>query len=42
MHSSELDSDDEFADGIDWGDKPEIDSAASCNLESFEESEACQ
>ena len=33
MHNPEHDSDDEFGDGIDWGDEPEIDAAASCNLE---------
>jgi hypothetical protein len=38
----EHDSDDEFGDGIDWGDEPEIDAAASCNLENPEECEACQ
>ena len=41
MHNPEHDSDDEFGDGIDWGDEPEIDAAASCNLENPEECEAC-
>ena len=42
MHNPEQDTDDEFGDGIDWGDEPEIDAAASCNLENPEECEACQ
>jgi len=42
MHNPEHDSDDEFGDGIDWGDEPEIDAVASCNLENPEECEACQ
>ena len=41
MHNPEQQMDDEFGDGIDWGDEPEID-AASCNLENPEECEACQ
>ncbi len=42
MHNPEYDSADEFGDGIDWGDEPEIDGAASCNRENPEECEACQ
>ena len=42
MHNPEHDIDDEFGDGIDWGDKREIDAAAFCNLENPEECEACQ
>ena len=34
MHNPEHDNDDEFGDGIDWGDEPEIDFAASQPRES--------
>jgi len=42
MRNPEDDSDDEFGDGINWGDEPKIEATASCNLENPEECEACQ
>ena len=37
----EAQTDDDFGDGIDWGEEPEIETV-SCNLENPEECEACQ